>query len=74
MKIKNWLWQIEAEKMKDDIAHLAGQLVGEHGRFHAQRLCSLLDVDGTSPHRLQDLPRVRVRPGKKLAGDGQFFF
>ena len=50
--------------MKDDIAHLAGQLVGEHGRFHAQRLCSLLDVDRTSPHRVQDLPRVRVRPGK----------
>ena len=55
--------------MKDDIAHLARELVGEHGRFHAQRLCSLLDVDRTGPHRLQDLSRVRVRPGKKLAGD-----
>ena len=59
--------------MKDDIAHLARQLVREHGRFHAKRLCSLLDVDRTGPHRLQDLSRVRVRPGKKLAGEGHSF-
>ena len=60
--------------MKDDIAHLAGQLVGEHGRFHAQRLCSLLDVDCTGPHRLQDLPCVRVRPGKDGPVMDNFFF
>ena len=60
--------------MKDDIAHLARQLVREHGRFHAQRLCSLLDVDRTGPHRLQDLSRVRVRPGKNWPVRDSFFF
>ena len=43
-------------------SNLPRQLIRQHRRLHPKSLRGLLDVDRPRPHRLQDLPRVRVRP------------